>query len=668
MVKIHTNYYKLHCAIMWHMLKEILPAQLSIQPNGTPFAENFGDPYFSNYDGLAESRHVFIQGNHLPERWQNKAQFVIAETGFGTGLNFLATWQAWQNDPQRCATLHFISIEKHPIPREKLIPLLENWPELANFSGELLENYPSLLAGFHHLILAEGQIHLTLCFMDIQDALAELTGNVNAWYLDGFAPARNESMWSETVLKVIASLSATHASLATYTVAGSVRRHLMAAGFCIEKQTGFAQKRHMLIGELADDVPKKTLLTWFNRPQITFNKKALVIGAGVAGCQIAYALARKGWHIELLERHRSLAREASGNRAGVIIPKMTAEPDWGERFYRSAFLFALNQLQFLEKKSKLISWNKCGSLQINHDERESKRWLALKERSLPEDFIQLVDAQTASHYAGIHLNTNASYFPQGAWINPASLCTVLTEHENINLHFDTIITELEQHTNSWKAYPETGAYYQADVVIVASGQEAASFAQTKFLPLVPIRGQTSHAQATATSQHLKVTLGHEGYVTPAWQEQHVFGATFERGSREAVCDNTRDAENLQQLTSYLPEWASALGAVSSGHCAIRVASPDRYPCVGAVPDPLDFMERYHAIRHGQQHKNWPEVKYQTGLFISAAYGSRGLTTSALCSELLACLINGEPLPLELSLYYKLHPARFLLRRLQQNRT
>lgn len=650
------------------MLNEVTPAQIKIQPDGTPFAEIFDDPYFSKHDGLAESRYVFIQGNHLPEKWQHKLSFVIAETGFGTGLNFLATWQTWHHDPDCCDTLHYISIEKHPIVRDELASLLKNWPELSPFSTELLAQYPPALAGFHTLWLANGKIRLTLCFMDIIEALSELNLTVNAWYLDGFAPARNEAMWSESVCNTIASLSEIGTSFATFTVAGQVRNNLQNAGFQIEKKMGFAQKRHMLTGHLVNNIEPATLLPWFARPQTSFNKKAIIIGAGIAGCQIAYALAQRGWEVTILERNQQLAHEASGNRAGVIIPKMTAEADWGERFYRTAFLFTLRQLDLLAANIPELPWNKCGSIQLNHDERETKRWLALKNRALPKNFLQLLEVHEINQQAGINLEKAGSYFPDGAWINPASWCAALLNHPLINLQLNTPVSGLNRTKNGWQVYTETGFNAETEVVIIASGQEAARFEQTCFLPLIPVRGQTSHAQASAHSAQLQVTVGHEGYVTPAWQGVHVFGATFERDEYEAVCDSQRDVQNVEQLATYLPEFARTLGEVSSGHCAIRVTAPDRYPCVGAVPDPDDFKQRYAAIRHGQQHQTWSEVRYQTGLYISAAYGSRGLTTSALCSELLASLINGEPFPLELSLYYKLHPARFLLRRLQQNRT
>ena len=228
------------------MLPEIYPAKIELDVNGLPFATDYGDRYFSRESGLAESRHVFLQGNDLPKAWQGRAQFGIAETGFGTGLNFLATWQAWQNDPKHCQTLHYISFEKHPIPKTQLTELLAAWSELAAYAQELLTQYPPVLAGFHQLNFANHQVKLTLCFTEAEHALKDLVAQVDAWYLDGFAPAKNADLWSFPLFQAIAAHSKPNSTLATFTVSGQVRRDLQAAGFTWEKRPGFGQKREML--------------------------------------------------------------------------------------------------------------------------------------------------------------------------------------------------------------------------------------------------------------------------------------------------------------------------------------------------------------------------------------------------------------------------------------
>ncbi|MBU1723744.1 MAG: bifunctional tRNA (5-methylaminomethyl-2-thiouridine)(34)-methyltransferase MnmD/FAD-dependent 5-carboxymethylaminomethyl-2-thiouridine(34) oxidoreductase MnmC [Gammaproteobacteria bacterium] len=628
-------------------MPELVPANVYLDEAGTPFNPDFADYYFYQENGLAESRYVFLQGNQLPQRWCGKEQYTIAETGFGTGLNFLATWQAWQDDPQRCKRLHFISIEKHPIRKDALQHLLASWPELEPYASELLASYPPLVTGFHRLRLAQGRITLTLCFMDVQEALAELVASVDAWYLDGFAPARNPAMWHTSVMQGIASLSHGQTTLATFTAASEVRRNLQAAGFQIEKRPGFGKKREMLTAVLTDVPSGSPLFPWFARPVAERSRSATIIGGGIAGCQIARSLAERGWQVTLLERHARLATEASGNRAGVLTPKMTTQPGWGETFYRQAFLYALQQIHALEQAGCEIDWAQCGALQLAHEPREAARQQVIQERGLAEDFIRIVDAGEAAEIAGIPLSVGASYFPQAGWLNPASLCKALTAHDNIEVRLQEDAKPLAT----------------AGITVIASGREADQYTQTAFLPFLPVMGQTSRAAASGFSAQLKTTLGHEGYLTPPVAGQHIFGATFTRNVRDAVLEGVADSVNFRQLAHYLPEFAQSLQRVESSHAAIRMTTPDRYPVVGALPDEAFFRQAYADLRHGRARQVFPPAKYQEGMFISAGYGSRGLATSGLCAEMLAALVTGEPLPVQATLYRNLHPARFLIRQL-----
>lgn len=632
------------------MTVELTPANLEWDASGTPFAPDFADCYFSLQDGLAEARYVFLQGNALPQRWQGKARFTIGETGFGTGLNFLATWQAWQNDPHRCDFLHYVSIEKHPIQRETLRELLAKWSEFAPYAAELLAYYPPLLAGVHRLRLAGGRVTLTLYFMDVMAALPEIVTAVDAWYLDGFAPARNPAMWQLPVLQHLARLSHTATTLATFTAASEVRRTLQTAGFAVERRKGFGKKREMLTATLAvaqhDD---HALPAWFALPEPATLHRATVVGGGIAGCQIARALAERGWDVTLLERHARLASEASGNRAGVLIPKMTAEAGWGETFYRQAFVFAVQQLRCLETQGLSIDWAQCGALQLAHEPREAARQQALRERGLPSDFLQVLGAPAASAVAGIPLSTGASFFPQGGWVHPASFCAALVAHERI---------QVKLLTPAFHPDPDS-------VTIVASGRDVDQWAQTQFLPFMPVLGQTSWAAVSMLSAGLKTTLGHEGYITPAVEGQHIFGATFTRNVREAALDTPADAVNVAQLHEFLPQLAQTFGTVNSSHAAIRMTTPDRYPMVGAVPDVDYCRQTYAELRHGRVGQVFPAARYQKNLYLLGGLGSRGLTTSGLCAELLASLLMGEPLPMQATLYQQLHPARFLIRQLRR---
>lgn len=240
----------------------IEPAQLSFSPEGIPFSEDYGDVYHTKSGGVGQARHVFLGGNGLPQRWQGRERFVVVETGFGLGLNFLVTWAAWRADPQRAQQLDFISFEKHPFaavdlarahaallaaPDESgMAPQLE--AELAALVAELVGAWPPLAPGRHDLAFDDGRVRLGLVFADATQALPRLSAPVDAFYLDGFSPARNPDLWSEPLLAELARLAAPGATLATWSVAAAVRRSLAAAGWQLAKRAGFAGKREMLCG------------------------------------------------------------------------------------------------------------------------------------------------------------------------------------------------------------------------------------------------------------------------------------------------------------------------------------------------------------------------------------------------------------------------------------
>ncbi len=237
------------------------PASLEFAPDGTPVSTAYGDVYHSAHGGPAQARHVFLGGNDLPARWAGRDHFTILETGFGLGLNFLTTWAAWQADPVRGARLDFVSVEKHPFHAVDLARAhagwFAAWPEAEPLSAGLCAAWPALTPGAHTLELAGGALRLTLLFGDACRVLPALDLAADAFYLDGFSPARNPELWSPEICAALARCAAPEASLATWSVAGGVRRALAAAGFDLMRRPGFAGKREMLVGRIrsTDDVP-----------------------------------------------------------------------------------------------------------------------------------------------------------------------------------------------------------------------------------------------------------------------------------------------------------------------------------------------------------------------------------------------------------------------------
>ena len=300
--------------------------QLDWSRPGTPAATDFGDIYFSVDGGLEEAETVFLKACGLPAAWQNRRRFVIGELGFGSGLNFLAAWRMWDSTKPNAGRLHFISIEKYPFDAQQLKRALSAWPELETYSSQLIENWPSRVKGFHRLHF--GDVTLTLIHDDISNALDELDAKIDAWFLDGFSPAKNPDMWSAEIMQKLAKLSAAGASLGTFTVAGHVRQGLTEAGFQVEKNEGFGRKRHRLEARFpgeTQDVPAIETPT--------------IIGAGIAGASLVRAFARRGIIPNVI--HDPIHKAASHNAAALIKPRLDLQDRPESRFFLASYLYAL---------------------------------------------------------------------------------------------------------------------------------------------------------------------------------------------------------------------------------------------------------------------------------------------------------------------------------------
>jgi tRNA 5-methylaminomethyl-2-thiouridine biosynthesis bifunctional protein len=412
---------------------------------------------------------------------------------------------------------------------------------------------------------------------------------------------------------------------------------------------------------------------WLEYPTFNWNSKhAVIIGGGIAGCQMAWHLCQNNWEVTLIERHEKLATEASGNPVGVILPKMTSQESLGEDFYTQCFEYTLSLLGALQQQGKTIDWKQCGALQLTHNARELKRWNALKQRSFPSGFLQLLDETETTQQADIDLPYKSIYFPQAGWIKPESFCHALSNHPNCKIIVETEALILSKYNENWHVLGDRQKLItQAEAVIICGGKDLFNLEQSNFLPNMPVAGQTTFATAEGTSKQLKKVIGHEGYLTPAIDNQHTFGATFDRDNNNPTLNPEADDKNLQQLEKYLPDFINELSSFKSAHAAVRMTTPDRFPYCGALPDKDFYQQSYHDLHQGKQYKNYSKAKYQSGLFVLGGLGSRGLTTSGLCAKNLCDLLENKLQSLEHShqdkqLLHYCHPARFLIKALKRN--
>ena len=222
-------------------------AAINWETGDTPVSAQFDDPYFARQDGRAETRHVFLAGNGLPQRWQPRPQFTVAELGFGTGLNFFETLAAWRRAPGQCRHLTFVTFERFPLSRNDLARALAPWPDLNAPVRQLLDQWPPAPGTALHTVAFAGatlEIHLG----DANDAVPAWAGRADAWYLDGFSPAKNPELWCPQLMTAVFEHTAAGGTLATYTAAGHVRRGLSSAGFQVSRIPGYGRKRDSLAG------------------------------------------------------------------------------------------------------------------------------------------------------------------------------------------------------------------------------------------------------------------------------------------------------------------------------------------------------------------------------------------------------------------------------------
>lgn len=607
------------------MIRPIVPAAPSFR-DGSLYSETYGDTYWSRDGGLDESRHVFLSGNDLPARWRARHRFAILETGFGTGLNFLCAWRSFRETAPASARLHYLSVDKHPCRRDDLQRLYGRWPELAPLGAALLERYPPPVPGFHRLHLDGGRVSLTLLWGEAADLLAQVEGRVDAFFLDGFAPARNPDMWSEALFAQLARLAAPGATFATYSAAGKVSRGMTAAGFAVEKKPGFGRKREMLRGRFACP----------GQAQAPRERRALVIGGGIAGCLVAERLAARGWCIDLIERRDGLARETSGNPAGVLQPVPSADGNRLSRLTLAGFHYALRRLQEFTVDPKPI-WQPCGVLRLARDAKQVERQRRIAESGLlPPEVLRWVDLDEASTLAGWRVPAPGWWFPQGGWVHPPALCEAAlgTTGDALRLHTRREAVDLVRAGDVWRAVDADGkSIAEAPVAILANGHLARRFAVSSALPLRPVRGQITCIPAEP-GRSIKAVVSREGYVTPATSfGVHVVGATYEEGATDTLTREEDHRANLERLKKLLPDFAATVDpARVGGRAGIRTVGPDRLPLAGPIPG-------------------------SEGLYGLLGLGSRGLVYAPLCAELLACQIEGEPLPLERDLVAALDPAR-----------
>ena len=709
----------------------VSPARLSAHPSGEtgqpPYAPDYGDVYHPSAGAWLQARGVFLRGNGLPGRWQGRDRFTILETGFGLGNNCLATWAAWRQDPQRCDRLFFISIEKHPLRPDDLAAVhgLPTASELAApapadlaslpahrpdapeaaahdelwrqaLAARLHAAWPALTPGWHtlhldRLVNAEGReqsLTLLLGLGDVADLLPGLQASVDAFYLDGFTPARNPQMWHGPMLARINRLAASDATAATWSSARAVRDALTQAQFEVKKRPGENGKWTTTVASHQPRFvhPPTPGGLW---PTST-RHDAIVIGAGIAGCSAADALTREGWQVTLLDADTGAAQGASGNPGGLFHTIVHGDDGIHARAHRAAALATWRRVRgWID--SGALPGQAAGLLRLDpRQDADGARALSERLPWLGEQAIWL-DQAAASARSGLPVPSGGWWFPQAGWMSPADACRLLLEtamarhHQGgkplLSTRWSTPVHALRRTEGTWQALGAQGQVLaEAGSLVIANAWQANALLDTlpadqavACPPVSAVRGQVSVLPADLIGARPLAPVAGQGYVLTLGDGRLLCGATTQHHDDEA---GQRSADHVHNLSQALRLGALPAGTDERqladmagsqrlcGRVGWRATTPDRLPLVGALPWHPDRLAAQPPARAEQVRMLPRERSEQGGLYLIGGLGSRGLTWSMLAGELLAHWVCGTPCPVEAELRDALDPARFLARQLR----
>ncbi|WP_395300569.1 bifunctional tRNA (5-methylaminomethyl-2-thiouridine)(34)-methyltransferase MnmD/FAD-dependent 5-carboxymethylaminomethyl-2-thiouridine(34) oxidoreductase MnmC [Enterobacter sp. ECC-175] len=653
----------------------IQPANLEFNAEGTPVSRDFDDVYFSNDNGLEETRYVFLDGNYLNARFPEhpRSLFVVAESGFGTGLNFLTLWQAFdqfraQHPEATLQRLHFVSFEKFPLTAHDLRLAHQRWPELAQWAEQLQAQWPQAIGGCHRLILDGGRVTLDLWLGDINALTDELDDSMNqkvdAWFLDGFAPAKNPDMWSDHLFAAMARLARPGATLATFTSAGFVRRGLQAAGFTMKKTKGFGRKRDMLVGVMEQTLAIPAQAPWFAR-RASASREVAIVGGGIASSLLSLALLHRGWQVTLYCADEAPASGASGNRQGALYPLLSAHDPALFQFFPAAFTFARRLYDALPLT---FAHDWCGVTQLGWDEKSQQKINQMLSLGLPDAIAHAVSAEQVAETAGVKTGCGGIQYPLGGWLCPAELTAAaiaLAQSRGLTVHYCHRVEALN-HSERWVLDFANGKRAQHAAVVLANGHHISRFTQTEALPVYPVGGQVSHIPTTPELRKLRQVLCYDGYLTPQNPSNghHCIGASYHRGQADVAYSEDDQQQNRQRLIDCFPDaaWAKEVD-VSEGEarCGVRCATRDHLPMAGSVPDYDATLEVYQNL--AETRDSAVSAPAYPELYMLGGLGSRGLCTAPLLAEVLAAQMSDEPIPLDRTTLAGLNPNRLWVRKL-----
>ena len=487
---------------------------------------------------------------------------------------------------------------------------------------------------------------------------------VDAWFLDGFAPAKNPDMWSPHLFSAMARLARPGATLATFTSAGFVRRGLQEAGFTMRKTKGFGRKRDMLVGEMEQDLAIPAQAPWFARRPST-SREVAIVGGGIASALLSLALLHRGWQVTLYCADEAPATGASGNRQGALYPLLSSHDPALFQFFPAAFTFSR---RLYDSLPVTFDHDWCGVTQLGWDEKSQQKITQMLSLGLPEAIAHAVTAQQVAETTGVDTGCGGIQYPLGGWLCPAELTAAvmaLAQSRGLAVRYGHKVESLSR-SERWELHFADGKAALHASIVLANGHNISQFMQTETLPVYPVGGQVSHIPTAPELSKLRQVLCYDGYLTPQNPSNghHCIGASYHRGETEMQYSEADQQQNRQRLIDCFPHaaWAKEVD-VSEGQarCGVRCATRDHLPMAGNVPDYDATLEVYQDLADNKETAVSAPVYPE--LFMLGGLGSRGLCSAPLLAEVLAAQMSDEPIPLDRVTLAGLNPNRLWVRKL-----
>jgi tRNA 5-methylaminomethyl-2-thiouridine biosynthesis bifunctional protein len=664
--------------------------------NETAYSTDFDDFYCSMNDAVDERNYVFIKQNNLISRWRtlnSGDSFYVGELGFGAGINFLLCCQHWlETSPENC-TLYYYAAESHPLSVKDLSKIIKLLPALGQFGNSLIGKYPQIVKGFHKISLFDNRVQLCLMFGDageMFEALAESSdpayalhnkNSIQSWFLDGFSPAKNPSIWRQSLFQILAALSSEETTLSTYSAARYVADNLKNAGFSIEHRDGFAEKRQLIFartnGQKLADLRRHVKTHYWHLDSKTKrisndDDQVMIIGAGIAGCTTAAELAKRGYKVTLVDRYSKPAQGASGNKQAVVYPKLSIQQDPLPLINLKAMLYAA---EFYQPFWHLGMGKQCGVILLTESGADSQAFkrLANQFSGLPS-FVQLLTHHEIEKLTNIDTQAQqALYFPTLGWLSPVDVCQALLNHANITfVQADVQHIRQDQDSNTWSLIDSRNQLIrQSKRLVVASSHDCERFEQTNIFGLKKLRGQVTDYPRSDASEKLSTVICGDGYITPAHNGFHSIGATYNLGINDLTLKTKDHQKNIDQIK----RTDSAIGQVLkptdvdklTGRANFRCTTRDYLPIAGPVPKAKEMIDSFDFLRNDARKQSYQLGSYYSNLYVNCGMGSRGLGYAPITAELIADEITHSLSSTQRDLRLAMHPARFLIRDLKKKR-